>query len=74
MPSRRKEVLNVAANRIKGGNYLLFAISYKWISKLTYCANPHGDKNDYVLDTLKNLHEEYIWDKPVKKYNSTGLQ
>lgn len=47
------------------GDYLLFAIAYQWISKLTYCANPYGDKNDYVLDTLKNHHEEYIWDKPV---------
>lgn len=48
------------------GDYLLFAIAYQWISELTYCANPHGDKNDYILDILKNFHEENIWDKPVK--------
>lgn len=48
------------------GDYLLFAIAYQWISKLTYCANPNGDKNDYVLETLKNFQENYIWDKPVQ--------
>lgn len=48
------------------GDYLLFAIAYRWISKLTYCANPNGDNNDYILDTLKNFEEELIWDKPVK--------
>lgn len=47
------------------GDYLLFAIAYRWISKITYCANPNGDKNDYIWDTLKDFHEEYIWDKPV---------
>lgn len=48
------------------GDYLLFAIAYQWISKLTYCANPNGDKNDYVLDILKDFHENYIWDSPVE--------
>lgn len=48
------------------GDYLLFAIAYQWVSELTYCANPHGDKNDYILDILKNFHEEDIWDEPVK--------
>ena len=38
------------------------------VSSITYCANPHGDKNDYVFDTLKDFQEEYIWDKPVKNY------
>lgn len=48
------------------GDYLLFAIAFRWIKKLTYCANPKGDKNDYVLDTLKDFEEKYIWDKPVE--------
>lgn len=57
------------------GDYLLFAIAYRWISKLTYCANPNGDKNDYIVDTLKNFEEKYIWNKPVENtiqlvYNS----
>lgn len=48
------------------GDYLLFAVAYRWISRLTYCANPYGDKNDYILDTLKDFSEEYIWDEPVE--------
>lgn len=50
------------------GDYLLWAVAYQMVSSITYCANPNGDKNDYVLDTLKDFHEEYIWDKPVKNY------
>lgn len=58
------------------GDYLLFSIAYRWISKLTYCANPNSDKNDYIWDTLKDFHENYIWDKPVENiiqlvYNPT---
>lgn len=48
------------------GDYLLFAIAFRWISKLIYCANPKGDKNDYVWDILKDLEEKYIWDKAVE--------
>lgn len=48
------------------GDYLLFAIAYRWISKLTYCANPNGDKNDYIWDTLKDFHENLIWAEPVE--------
>lgn len=58
-------------NQIKGisiGDYLLWAIAYRMISSITYCANPNGDKNDYLWDTLKDFQEEYIWDKPVKNY------
>lgn len=56
---------------IKGisiGDYLLWAIAYQMVSSITYCANPNGDKNDYLWDTLKDFHEEYIWDKPVKNF------
>lgn len=55
---------NIKAEGI--GDYLLFAIAYRWISKLTYCANPTGDKNDYIWDTLKDFHENLIWDEPVE--------
>ena len=48
------------------GDYLLWAIAYQWISKLTYCANPNGDKNDYLWDILKDFHENLIWDEPVE--------
>lgn len=48
------------------GDYLLFAIAFRWINKLTYCANPQGDKNDYVWDILKDFEEKFIWDKPVE--------
>lgn len=47
------------------GDYLLFAIAYRWISRLTYCANPNGQKNDYLYCTLKNFEEKFIWDDPV---------
>lgn len=48
------------------GDYLLFCIAYRWISKLTYCANPNGTKNDYIYNTLKNYDEKPIWDIPVE--------
>lgn len=57
--------------RIEGiniGDYLLWGIAYRMISKITYCANPKGDNNDYCWDTLKDYHEEFIWDKPVSNY------
>lgn len=54
--------------RISIGDYLLWAIAYKMVSSIIYCANPYGSKNDYIFDTLKDFREEYIWDKPVKNY------
>lgn len=48
------------------GDYLLFAVAFRWISRLIYCANPHGDKNDYLLNTLKNFEEKMIWKEPVE--------
>ena len=50
------------------GDYLLWAVAYKMISQITYCANPNGDKNDYVWDTLKDFKEDMIWDKPISNY------
>ena len=56
------------------GDYLLWGIAYRMFSKIIYCANPNGNKNDYCLDTLKDFQENFIWDKPVSniiqlKYN-----
>lgn len=44
----------------------MYAIAFRWINSLTYCANPNGDKNDYVWETLKDFEEKFIWDKPVE--------
>ena len=48
------------------GDYLLFAIAYRWISNLVYCGNPKRDCNDYILDTLKNFKEKPICGRPVE--------
>lgn len=53
-------------NDVGIGDYLLYAIAFRWINSLTYCANPNGDKNDYVWETLKDFEEKFIWDKPVE--------
>lgn len=50
------------------GDYLLWAIGYRMVSSIIYCANPNGDKNDYLWETLKDFHENYIDDKPVTNY------
>lgn len=48
------------------GDYLLFAVAYRWLSSIIYCGNPCGECNDYILDTLKDFRDEPIWDKPVQ--------
>lgn len=55
---------NIRAEGI--GDYLLFAIAYRWISNLVYCGNPNGECNDYLWLVLKDFKEELIWDEPVK--------
>lgn len=50
------------------GDYLLWGIAYRMVSSVTYCANPNGDKNDYLWETLKDFQEELIWDEPVRLY------
>ena len=68
----RRRIRNYEFNddleEISIGDYLLWAIAYKMISSITYCANPNGEKNDYLWDTLKDFHEEYVWNEPVKNY------
>lgn len=54
--------------KINIGDYLLWGIAYRMFSKIIYCANPNGDKDDYVWDTLKDFHENYVSDKPTSNY------
>lgn len=39
------------------GDYLLFAIAFRWISKLTYVCNPSEYGDDYLLYILKDCKE-----------------
>ncbi len=69
--SRRKVrdyEFNGKIEQINIGDYLLWGIAYRMISRLTYCANPKGDKNDYCWDTMKDFHEEWISDQQVTNY------
>lgn len=45
----------------------MWAIAYRFISSVIYCANPNGDNDDYPWEILKDFPKEYIVDKPVKK-------
>lgn len=47
------------------GDYLLYAIAFRWIDKLTYCANPNDDKNDYDWVILKEFKEKFVDKKTV---------
>lgn len=49
------------------GDYLLFAIAYRWISKLTYCANIKGDTADYDFIILKDFNNDFVFREPVDK-------
>jgi hypothetical protein len=40
------------------GNYLLFALLYRWISSLTYIPNKREIGNDYLWGIMKNGNEE----------------
>ena len=60
------------------GDYLLFAIAFRWISKLTYCANPNGECNDFLWYTMKDFYEPiYVGDcfrNTIQLlYNSTDI-
>lgn len=35
------------------GNYLLFALVFRWISDLTYCGNPNWDCGDFPAEIIK---------------------
>lgn len=64
----RNYEFNGKIKTINIGDYLLWAVAYRMISKITYCANPNGDKNDYCLDTLKDFQENSIWNDPISNY------
>ena len=49
------------------GDYLLYAIAFRWIDRLTYCANPKDNKNDYHWEILKEFKEKFIYNKPVSQ-------
>lgn len=40
------------------GDYLLFAIAFRWISKLTYIYNPIENGDDYYLYIMKNFNDK----------------
>lgn len=50
------------------GDYLLFAIAFRWISKLTYVSNPNHDGDDYLPYILKDCIEPN--DKIQLPYNN----
>ncbi|MBQ8400107.1 MAG: hypothetical protein IJX08_09145 [Clostridia bacterium] len=51
--------------KVSIGDYLLFAIAYRWISHLTYCANPKSSKDDFLWSTIKDFKEVHTEDDPV---------
>lgn len=51
--------------KIDIGNYLLFAIAYRWISDLTYCGNPNHDSGDVPPQILLNKIPNYKFEKKV---------
>ena len=52
--------------KIDIGDYLLFAIAYRWISDLTYCGNPNGDSGDIPKDILLKAIPDYYFNNPIK--------
>lgn len=64
----RNYEFNGKTETINIGDYLLWAIAYGLVSKIIYCANPNGSKNDYCWDTLKDFKENNIWDEPISNY------
>ena len=48
------------------GDYLLYAVAYRWVKRLIYCGNPNEECNDYLWQTLKNFKGKTIRDKPVQ--------
>lgn len=47
------------------GDYLLYAIAYRWIKRIDYCGNPCGEPDDYLWYTLKDFHGNHVGNKPV---------
>ena len=55
------EHVNLSGRKVKEGigNYLLFAIAYRWVSKLSYYSNPTGKHYDFDPCIFKNLEEPF---------------
>ncbi|KGJ49844.1 hypothetical protein KD33_07910 [Clostridium sp. NCR] len=55
-------------------DYLLFAIAFRWVSKLTYICNPNGQSDDYSRLIMKDLKES---SKTIQlrynQYRTTGF-
>ena len=61
--------------KINMGDYLLWAVAYRMVSKIDYCSNPNGEHDDYSWQILKDFEENRVGNKPVTniiqlKYNS----
>lgn len=52
---------------ISSGDYLLWAIGYKMISKLIYCTNPESCIADYPLNIMKDFKEKLYYSKQITK-------
>lgn len=48
------------------GDYLLYAVAYRWISQIIYCGNPNQEFIDYPREIFKNFNEPSVFDKPVQ--------
>ena len=49
------------------GDYLLYAVAYRWVSQIFYCGNPNRTCNDYRSEILKDFNEIPVSDKPVQQ-------
>lgn len=61
--------------KINIGDYLLWAVGYRMVSKIDYCSNPKGKHDDYPWNISKDFKEKLIGNEPVTniiqlKYNS----
>lgn len=57
-----RELIAFKNNYINEGNYLLFAIWFNWIDKITYCANPAYDLPD-IHNCIFKENTEFYGDK-----------
>ena len=48
------------------GNYLLYALTYRWIDELFYCGNPNNDSGDVPSKILLKRLPSYDFDKIIK--------
>ena len=51
---------------IEIGNYLLYALAYRWIEKLVYCGNPNNESGDVPPQILLKGLPSYDFDRIIK--------